>query len=262
MKSQAIVLRSIKYNDETLIVHLLTAEMGCVGMTVRVSRSRRAAVRHTLFQPLAVLDIEWDHRPKASLQRPKNAAVALPLVSLPYDPYKSAIALFLAEFLYYALRSEPQGRSLFDYVSHSVAWLDACARSFSNFHLVFLLRLTRFLGFLPNVEDFTPGAWFDLRSASFVARQPLHPDCLCPADAALVPKLLRMRYDARVPLQRRGAFAPAGTDQPLLQPPPAQFPATQFACGFEGVVLGGKVASRGAASFLRFEKTAACMLGV
>ena len=195
MKSQAIVLRSIKYNDETLIVHLLTAEMGCVGMAVRVSRSRRAAVRHTLFQPLAVLDVEWERRPKAGLQRPKNAAVALPLVSLPYDPYKSAIALFLAEFLYYALRSEPQGRSLFDYVSHSVAWLDACARSFSNFHLVFLLRLTRFLGFLPNVEDFTPGAWFDLRSASFVARQPLHPDCLCPADAALVPKLLRMRYD-------------------------------------------------------------------
>ena len=195
MRSQAIVLRSIKYNDDTLIVHLLTAEMGCLGMSVKVSRSRRTAVRHTLFQPLAVLDVAWDHRPKASLQRPKYAAVALPLVSLPYDPYKSAIALFLAEFLYYALRSEPYSRSVYDYIVHSVAWLDTCTHSFSNFHLVFLLRLARFLGFMPNVEDFAAGAWFDMRSATFVDQQPLHSEYLQPADAALVPKLLRMRYE-------------------------------------------------------------------
>ena len=64
-----------------------------------------------------------------------------------------------------------------------------------SFHLVFLLRLTRFLGFMPNVETTQPGYYFDLRSSDFTAEQPLHPDFLEPRDAALVPLLMRMRYD-------------------------------------------------------------------
>ena len=91
MKSKALVLRTVKYNDTSFIAHLLTEQCGCIGMMVHTSRSKRAAVRHTLFQPLSVLDLEWDERPRASLQRPKQAAVALPFTTLPYDPHKSAI---------------------------------------------------------------------------------------------------------------------------------------------------------------------------
>lgn len=195
MKSKAIVLHALRYNDSQLIVDLLTEEMGCVSMMVRISRSKRAAVRHTLFQPLAVLDVEWEHRPKANLQKPKAVQVALPLVSLPFDPYKNSIALFVAEVLRYALRNEPDTRVIYNYVVRSVEWLDTCEGGFSNFHLVFLLRLTHFLGFMPLVEDVQEGSFFDLRASCFVPTQPLHSDFLAPIDAALVPKLLRMRYD-------------------------------------------------------------------
>lgn len=194
MKSRAIVLRTFRYNDESLITHLLTEQGGCVGMLVRISRSKRTAVRHSLFQPLAVLQVEWDERPHADLQRPKAAQAVLPFVSLPYDPHKSAMALFLADFLYYALRNEPASRSIFEYVASSIEWLDACNEGFANFHLVFLMRLTRFLGFMPNVEGMKEGEWFDLRTADFVAEQPLHNDTLTPAYAILIPKLLRLRY--------------------------------------------------------------------
>lgn len=194
MKSQSIVLNTIKYNDESLIVNLLTQQCGCLGMLVRISRSKRAAVRHALFQPLAILDIEWDEHPKANLQRPKTAQSAYPFGSIPFDPHKSAISLFIAEFLHHAIRSEPDSKSIYEYVVHSIKWLDACQEGFANFHLVFLLRLTRFLGFMPNVEHAFEGAYFDLRCSCFVAEQPTHPDFLNPVDAALVPKLLRMRY--------------------------------------------------------------------
>lgn len=195
MKSKAIVLHALRYNDSQLIVDLLTEEMGCVSMMVRISRSKRAAVRHTLFQPLAVLDVEWEHRPKANLQKPKAVQVALPFVSLPFDPYKSSIAMFVAEVLRYVLRNEPDTRVIYNYVVRSVEWLDACGGGFSNFHLVFLLRLTHFLGFMPLVEGAQEGSFFDLRASCFVSNQPLHSDYLTPSDAALVPKLLRMRYD-------------------------------------------------------------------
>lgn len=195
MRSKAIVLNTLRYNDETLIAHVLTEERGCVDMSVRISRSKRAAVRHSLFQPMAVLLIDWTDRPMSSMQRPKSVQSALPYSTLPYDPCKSAIALFLAEVLTHAVRTEPDHRSIFTYVLRSVEWLDACGGGFANFHLVFMLRLTRFLGFMPNVSEAQPGSYFDLRASTFVSVPPAHPDYLMPADAALVPLLLRMRYD-------------------------------------------------------------------
>lgn len=194
MKSRAIVLHTLKYNDESIIAHLLTEERGCVAMMVRVSRSRRAAVRHTLFQPLAVLYVEWDERARSSLQRPKSAQSAMPFSDLPYNPYKLSISLYLAEFLYYAVQAEPEPAPLFNYVLRSIEWLDTCTSDFANFHLVFLLRLTRFLGFTPNTSSACRGCCFDLRTSCFTASVPPHPDFLTPADAALVPLLMRMRY--------------------------------------------------------------------
>lgn len=195
MKSKAIVLRTFKYTDDSLIAHLLTEEAGCVGMLVHISHARKASVRYTLFQPLALLDIEWQERPHASLQHPRSVQIATPFLSIPYNAHKVAIALFLAEFLYYAVRHEPDTHDIYAYVARSIEWFDTCTTEFANFHLVFLLRLTRFLGFLPNAYQASPNQWFDLRTSCFVSNCPNHPDVLCPSDAALVPKLLRMRYE-------------------------------------------------------------------
>lgn len=93
------------------------------------------------------------------------------------------------------LKNEPDARTIYNYVVRSVQWLDACDKGFANFHLVFLLHLTHFLGFMPNADDAKPGSYFDLRASCFTSQQPAHPDFLNPTDAAVVPKLLRMRYD-------------------------------------------------------------------
>ncbi len=192
---RCIVLHVTKYNDEQLIADLLTEGRGRVAFIVRITHAKRAAVRHSLFQPLALLDVQWEHRPNAKLQRPRSVQNICPFASLPYDPGKSAMAFFLAEVLHHAVRQEPDTDLLFEYIEQSVQWLDACERGFANFHLVFLLRLTRFLGFIPNMEGYAEGSYFDLRTACFAPQPPAHADVLVPADAALVPKLLRMRYD-------------------------------------------------------------------
>lgn len=67
--------------------------------------------------------------------------------------------MFLAEFLYRALREEAENGPLFAYLEHSIRWLDECDRSFSNFHLVFLMRFSRFLGLYPNTEDYREGCF-------------------------------------------------------------------------------------------------------
>lgn len=193
--SRAIILSIVRYSDDSLIADSFTEEQGRVGFLVKISRSARTAVRHTLFQPLAVLEITWDHRVGTGLVRPKSVRSALPFASLPYDPYKSAMGLFIAEFLHHALRSEPASTHLYNYIEQSINWLDTCTRNFSNFHLVFLVRLTYFLGISPNVEHPERYKFFDLRAGSFVTDRPNHVDYLVDPEAQFIPMLLRMRYE-------------------------------------------------------------------
>ena len=193
--SRAIILSIIRYSDDTIIAEAFTEHQGRVGFMVKISRSTRASVRHTLFQPLAILELIWEHRAGGGLSRPKIARSALPFTSLPYDPYKSAMALFIAEFLHHALRSEPASTHLYNYIEQSINWLDTCTSNYSNFHLVFLVRLTLFLGITPNVDTPERPKYFDLRAGNFVSTCPSHPDYLSDPEAQFIPMLLRMRYE-------------------------------------------------------------------
>ena len=164
-KTLGIVLHALKYKDTSLIVDIYTEVAGRASFAVSIPRSRKAAVKSTLFQPLALVELEVELRPKATIYKVREAKSHYPFSSLPYDPYKSAIALFLSEFLYRAVREEDENRPLFAYLRYSIIWLDECRSGFANFHLVFLMRLSRFLGLYPNLENYHPGDYFDLQSA-------------------------------------------------------------------------------------------------
>lgn len=194
IKSRGIVLHTLKYNDESIIAEVLTETSGCVSFMVRISRSPRAAVRYTLFQPLSLLELEWNHKDGGGVRRPKAVQVALPFCSIPYEPHKTAVALFLAEFLRSAVRVEADPGPLFEYLFRSIEWFDTSRSGIANFHLVFLLRLARFLGFEPNLEGARSGACFDLEGGRFVASPPAHGHYLAPADAARLPLLMRMNF--------------------------------------------------------------------
>ncbi len=194
-KAVGIVLRVLKYSDVSNIVDIYTRENGRASFLVPVSRSRKSAVKAMLFQPLSVIEFEADYRSTANLYRIKEAKSIRPFHSLPYDPYKSAMAMFLAEFLYHALQEEAKNVPLFTYIEHSIHWLDECEVGFSNFHLVFLMHLSRFLGLYPNTENYVAGCFFDLANACFTSLQPSHGAFLLPEEASRINLLLRMNYE-------------------------------------------------------------------
>lgn len=195
-KTRGIVLRTMKYKDSSLIVDIYTEVRGRASFWVNVSRSRKSAVKSVLFQPLALVELETDFRPNTSIYKVREAKLFHPLTSLPYDPYKSSIALFLAEFLYRAVREEDENRPLFAYLQHSIEWLDASREGFANFHLVFLMRLSRFLGLYPNLDDYHKGDYFDLQSACFTSMQPQsHANYLSPQEALQLKNLMRMKFE-------------------------------------------------------------------
>ena len=94
-----------------------------------------------------------DYQETQRLQRLVDARVEEPYQSLPYHPMKQTIALFLGEFLYYALREEQTNPELYAYLVNSLLWLDNRTEGFANFPLTFLIRLSRFLGIWPDTEE-------------------------------------------------------------------------------------------------------------
>lgn len=195
IRTRAVVLHALKYGESQLIVDVLTRVQGRLSFICHLSRSGRGRTKKQLFQPLTVLELVFDHRPAQQLQRFRDLRLAAPFVSIPFDAAKLSISLFTAEFLTYATRGELQNEQLYDYVERSIAWLDNVTSGYANFHLVFMMRLSRFIGFFPNLADNVRGAWFDLRNGCFVLRQPGHPDYLRPDEASRIGLLMRMDFD-------------------------------------------------------------------
>lgn len=193
-ETDAVVLRSFKYGDNKLIVDLFTRSDGRVSFIVPVSKTGRGRIKKQFFQPLSQLRVIYDLRPKSQLQKLSDAAISQPYTSIPFDPLKLSISLFLSEFLCYALRGEQSDPLLYGYVEDSLRWLDGCSEGFANFHLVFLMRLSRFLGFYPNLDDYHDGCYFDLRGSCFCVHPPLHRDYLGPDEARRMRLMMRMNY--------------------------------------------------------------------
>ncbi|MDD7318572.1 MAG: DNA repair protein RecO C-terminal domain-containing protein [Prevotella sp.] len=195
VKTRAIVLHTLKYGERKMIVELLCRETGRTACIVGVPKTPRGRVQKQAFQPLTMLEAELDIRHNVQLQHIRDLRMSLPFSSIPFSAEKMSIALFLSEFLYHATRGEQCNESLFDYVENSITWLDGCEPPFANFHLVFMMRMARFIGFYPNVEDYREGDFFDLRDAMFVCEAPLHRDYLSASDAQRLSQLVRMDYN-------------------------------------------------------------------
>ena len=193
-KTQAVVLHALKYGETRMIVDMFTRSNGRLSFIVNIPKSAKSKVKKQFFQPLTMLEIESDIRPKVQLQKLSDVRLAYPFSTIPFDAHKLSISLFVAEFLYYALRSEQQNVPLFDYVTNSIQWLDSQEAKYANFHLVFLMRLSRFLGFYPNLDDYQKGCYFDLRESTFLAYPPVHRDFLEPEDATRILLMMRMDY--------------------------------------------------------------------
>ena len=195
VKTQAIVLHAIKYGETRLIVDMFTREAGRQSSIVSMPKTQKGKLKKQYFQPMTLLEVECDLRQRVQLQKLKDARLLSAYTTIPFSPEKLAITLFVAEFLYHALRSEQQDEALFAYISDSLLWLDTVEVGFANFHLTFLMRMCRFLGFYPNLEVSEDQALlFDLREGRFCQEAPLHRDFLQPKEARLIHLLMRMDF--------------------------------------------------------------------
>ncbi|GLB53935.1 DNA repair protein RecO [Neptunitalea chrysea] len=169
VSTPAIVLHAHKYGDTSLIVKLYTASSGIKSYMLRgVLTSKKGKTKAAYFQPLMQLEVVANHKQGNALNSISEAKVLYPYASLHTNFTKSALVFFLSEVLYSVLREEEGNVPMFEYIVALLQWLDM-HDEVANFHIYFMLHLTRFLGFYP--DDISEEAsCFDLSEGMFLSK--------------------------------------------------------------------------------------------
>lgn len=171
-KTRAIVFKTTDYGESSVIVQLFTEKFGLQSYIVNGVKKPRAKITQNMLQPLHLLDVVVYHKGTNNIQRIAELKNSPVLLSIPYDVIKSCIAIFLNEVLYKAVRQQGADESLFGFVFSSIEWLDHQTEGLANFHLLFLIQLTRYLGFYPDTTFASGADYFDMKNGAFLRYKP------------------------------------------------------------------------------------------
>ena len=175
---RGIVLHHIKYKENSAIVNMYTDLHGRQSYLINCVRGKKGQNHANLLQPLFFLEMEVYHRPYREMHRIKEFNQYITFRNLPFDLNRSTQAMFIAEVLYRSLKEEEPNPELFEFLLHSIQWLDTSEKYFSLFHLLFLVQLTKYLGFYPENNYSSRIGYFDLRNGQFTGNEQIHPDIL------------------------------------------------------------------------------------
>jgi DNA repair protein RecO (recombination protein O) len=194
VSTRALVFSAIKYGEADLIVTCFTEDFGIKTYLLRrVLTSKKGQLRVSLFLPLTLLQLEAIHKDKGTLERIKEAKVLQPYQTLHTNVIKSSVVLFLAEILKNCIREEEANGGLFQYIASALQWLDV-HDDISSFHLLFLLKLTTYLGFYPDASH-SDLPYFNLMEGIF-QKKPLGNYCEKGEAIETLKSLFGINFDA------------------------------------------------------------------
>jgi len=166
VSTKVIVVSKLRYKDHDLIVKCYTEQFGIQSYLLKNAlKTRKGKFKPAYFQPLTMINIEAEHKDNRSLQYLKDIKIENNFESIHSNIIKSTIAMFLAEVLANVLREEEKNTSLFHYLETALIWFDE-NKTDTNFHLFFLIELTKYLGCYPDTNQ-SDKSYFNLEDGKF-----------------------------------------------------------------------------------------------
>ncbi|MGB7842452.1 MAG: DNA repair protein RecO [Salinimicrobium sp.] len=193
VKTKAIVFSAIKYGEADLIVKCFTEKAGLKTYLLRgVLKSKKGKIKASLFQPLTQLELEANHRDRGTMDYLREARILQPYSSLHTNIMKSTVTMFLSEVLRNSIKEEEANQGLYDFLENSLSWFDAHEKT-ANFHLLFLVKLTRYLGFYPDDEHLDKPV-FNLIDGTFQEVE-TNNDCITDENVLLLQQFLAADFE-------------------------------------------------------------------
>ncbi|MDB5116096.1 MAG: repair protein RecO [Mucilaginibacter sp.] len=194
-KTRGIVLKTTDYGENSVIVQVFTEKLGLQSYIINGVKKPKAKISRNMLQPLHLLDMVVYHKNTGNVQRIAELKNSPVLQTIPYDIIKSSIALFLNEVLYKSIRQQTADENLFDFVFSAIEWLDHQTTALANFHLLFLIQLTRYLGFYPDRNRANDADYFDLKNGVFNRYKPESVLYLSPPHTQNFSRLLQCSFE-------------------------------------------------------------------
>jgi DNA repair protein RecO (recombination protein O) len=147
-KTHGVVFRFTKYGETSIIVSIFTSQFGLQSYIINGARSKSGKGKIALYQPLTLLDLVVYHKETGGIMRIKETKCLYPYQHVGTDVKKTTIALFIEELVNKSIKEEAHPSELCEFLIRSLIQLDTTDKP-GNFHLIFLVRLSRLLGFQP-----------------------------------------------------------------------------------------------------------------
>jgi DNA repair protein RecO (recombination protein O) len=146
------------------------------------------------FQHLFILDLQIYYNTERNIQKLKEYKINPPLLSLTSDIRKSTLAMFIAEVISKSVKEEHKDAVMFFFLKTSILFLNELNNSLSLFHLIFLLKLSRLLGF----SDFSNNIstdFYNYTDGSSISTKPYHNHFFTKDEYELCEKLIQTNFD-------------------------------------------------------------------
>jgi DNA repair protein RecO (recombination protein O) len=117
-----------------------------------------------------LLDLVIYRKEKRDIHHIKEVKTAYPFSSIPFDIRKSSLVVFMNEVLLKSIKEEEENKGLFRFLFNSIQILDIKKEGIAKFHLLFLIQLSKFLGFFPENNFSKDISTFDLQEGKFIKK--------------------------------------------------------------------------------------------
>ena len=188
-KDIGIVLHTIKYGETGIIVRIYTSRFGLLSFIIHGVRKASAKVKNSYLQPLNQVEIVFKLNGNNGLQHMSEVSGTRQYNDIPFNILKTSIALFLSEMLSKTLKDTDANLQLFNFLTESLDFLDSATPLNPDFHLIFLVQLSGYLGFQPGRNFDSDHCFFNLAEGVY-QRNPGAPDyCLDKVLSAVLNRL-------------------------------------------------------------------------
>ncbi len=155
-KTNGIVLNYIKYKETSIISKIYTKEFGLKSYLINGVRTKKGKFNISSFQPLSLLELVVYENKNSQIGRIKELKFDKIYFTNHHVQKKISICLFISEVLLKLITFQVPDKNQFNFVRNSLIELDKIVDNYENFHIIFLIKFSKYLGFeISNISDFS-----------------------------------------------------------------------------------------------------------
>lgn len=195
--TKGVVLQYFKYSENSIITKIYTEKFGIQSYILKGINSKKNRAQKAFLQPLSLVELNVYYKENKELQNLREIKPNVVFQSIPFNIYKSSIAFFLAEVLSKLIKEEEPNQALFDYIYHSIEFFDISEKWGHNFHILFLLQLTRYFGIYPQESENHEALFFDYQEGAFKMLKPQHNYFSSAEETTIIKQLLGFKFNVQ-----------------------------------------------------------------